>query len=502
LDNTRADTVSRLMPFVFSEDDTAQVEISGNTVYVRIDDSRITRPTVTSAVTNGGFDSNVTSWTDIDESSTASIWEANGNLQLLGNGTNFAGRKQQVTTVETGTEHALRVIVDTGPIILKVGSSDLGEQYISETSLGEGQHSLAFTPSGDFYITITSALSYPVLLDSIEVESAGVMSLPTAWGGGFLGRLRWAQSGDVIYVAARGFDPEKIERRAARSWSVVKYLPIDGPFRVMNTSKTTIATSALTGSVTLTASKSIFRSNHVGGLFRVASIGQTVTAAIGAQDTFTDAIRVTGVDTGRVFSIVIAGSFTATVTVQYSVGAEGAWVDLATTYSGVISTSYDDGQENQVIYYRIGIKTGDYSSGTATCTLSYAAGSISGLARITARASGTSVTANILKDFGATAASGDWWEGAWSDFRGYPTAVRLHEGRLWWAGQDKIWGSISDSYESFDDEFIGDAGPISRSIGSGPIAVIHWALSLGRLLMGTASNSTDIDAAMIEGVSV
>ncbi len=168
LDNTRSDTVSRLMPFVFSEDDTAQVEISGNTVYVRIDDSRITRPTVTSAVTNGGFDSNVTSWTDIDESSTASIWEANGNLQLLGNGTNFAGRKQQVTTVETGTEHALRVIVDTGPIILKVGSSDLGEQYISETSLGEGEHSLAFTPTGDFYITITSSLSYPCCLTVLK----------------------------------------------------------------------------------------------------------------------------------------------------------------------------------------------------------------------------------------------------------------------------------------------------------------------------------------------
>ena len=502
LDNTRSDTVSRIMPFVFSEDDTAQIEMSGNTMYVRISDARITRPAVTSAVTNGGFDSNVTSWTDIDEASTTSDHDGNGHMRLLGNGTNFAGRKQQVTTVETGTEHALRVIITTGPIILKVGSSDLGEQYISETSLGQGEHSLAFTPTGDFYITLTSALSYPVLLNSIEVESSGIMSLPTAWGGTQLNRLRWSQSGDVIYVAARGFDPEKIERRAARSWSLVKYLPIDGPFRVLNTTKTTIATSALTGSVTLTASKSIFKSNHVGALFRVASIGQTVTASIAAQDTFTGAIRVTGVDTGRVFSIVISGISDSTVTVQYSVGAVGAWVDLSTTYTAAVSTSYDDGQDNQVIFYRIGIKSGDYGSDTCVCTLSYAAGSISGLARITAQASGTSVTANILKDFGATDASADWWEGAWSDLRGYPTAVKLHEGRLWWAGQDKIWGSISDSFEGFDDEFIGDAGPISRSIGSGPIQNIHWLLSLGRLLMGTAENSTDIDSAMIEGDSV
>ncbi len=502
-DNTRSDLQSRLMPFVFSEDDTAQVEISASTIYVRIDDSRITRPAVTSAVTNGSFDSNVTSWTDIDESGCTSAWLSGGYLQMIGNGTNFAGRKQQVTTVETGTEHALRVIINRGSAIFKVGSSDLGEQYVSETRLGRGDHSLAFTPTGDFYITVTSELSYTVLIDSIEVESAGVMSLPTLWtAAADLKKLRWDQSGDVIYVAANGFANRKIERRAARSWSVVFYEPVDGPFRVQNTSKTTIATSAISGDVTLTASKSIFKSTHVGGLFRVASVGQTVTASIAAQDTFTGAIRVTGVDTGRVFSIVITGISDSTVTVQYSVGAEGAWVDLATTYVAPVSTSYDDGQDNQIIYYRIGIKTGDYGTDTCVCTLSYAAGSISGVARINAYSSGTSVTANILKDFGATSASADWWEGEWSDFRGYPTATRLHEGRLWWLGKDKIWGSISDAYESFDDEFIGDAGPISRSIGSGPIAIIHWALSLGRLLMGTASNSTDIDAAMIEGDSV
>ncbi|KKL12237.1 hypothetical protein LCGC14_2537790, partial [marine sediment metagenome] len=220
--------------------------------------------TVTSAVANASFATDLASWTDIDESSTASVWAA-GALQLSGNGTNFAGRKQQVTTVETGTEHALKVVIGRGPVVFKVGSTDLGEEYISEISLAEGEHSLAFTPSGDFYITITSSLSYPVLVDSVTVESAGIMSLTAPWAAVNFSSLRWHQSADVIYVTGvtattvNTFEPRKIERRGTRSWALVKYLSEDGPFRVINISKTTIATSALSGSVTLTASKTIFK---------------------------------------------------------------------------------------------------------------------------------------------------------------------------------------------------------------------------------------------------
>jgi hypothetical protein len=39
----------------------------------------------------------------------------------------------------------------------------------------------------------------------------------------------------------------------------------------------------------------------------------------------------------------------------------------------------------------------------------------------------------VLTDLGGTDASADWQEGLWSDLNGWPTSVRLHEGRLWWA---------------------------------------------------------------------
>jgi hypothetical protein len=80
--------------------------------------------------------------------------------------------------------------------------------------------------------------------------------------------------------------------------------------------------------------------------------------------------------------------------------------------------------------------------------------------------------------------------------------MRYFDGRAWHAGLSKLWGSISDAYEDFDDTFEGDAGPISRSIGEGPVDSIHWLLPLGRLLLGTAINSSAISAAKIDGNNI
>ena len=47
--------------------------------------------------------------------------------------------------------------------------------------------------------------------------------------------------------------------------------------------------------------------------------------------------------------------------------------------------------------------------------------------------------------------------------------------------------SVSDAYESFDDEVVGDSGTIRRTIGSGPVDNVNWLVPLRRLLFGTDS---------------
>lgn len=484
ISDTRNDAAAKLFPFVFATDDTAQLEVTSGVLRIRIDDTLLSRVAVTAAVTNGSFTSNVTGWTDSDESGGTSQWQTGGYLALLGDGTAAAIRDQQVTVNEANTEHALRISLTRGPVILRVGSTSGGDEYISETTLGAGTHSLAFTPSGNFYIRLMNRRSFTALVDSVAVEGAGTVELSVPYQSTDLALIRMTQSGDVLYVACADYQQRKIERRAARSWSVVLYEPETGPFRNVNTSPVTLAPSALTGDITLTASKALFRTSSVGALYRIQSSGQTVTESINADNTFSDPIRVAGVEGQRAFGITITGTFTATVTLQYSVAEPGSWVDV-TTYTTEQSLSYNDDLDNQIIYYRIGVKSGDFSSGPVVVTLTYTSGSITGVARVTAYTSSTVVDAIVLTDFGATTASSDWWESTWSDRRGWPSAVALYEGRLWWFGGDKAIGSISDAFEDFDDNFEGDAGPINRSIGEGPVDSICWALPMQRLIIGT-----------------
>lgn len=517
IDRTKLDNAfrARQLSFVFGVDDTATLEMSAVNMRVRINDVLITRPAITAAITDPGFNSalgvGANDWQDQSETGGTAL-TIGGVAKMQGDGTDFGIIRQTVVVNEVDTEHALSIAVQHGPVRFKVGSVAGEDDYVSETRLGVGTHSLAFTPAGDFTIEFANEREFDVWVLSCTLEGAVAMELTTPYAEEDLPFLRWDQSGDVIYVACKNatttglqYNAErliKIERRGTgRSWSVVTYLPEDGPFRVQNVSGVTITPSALSGDINLTASQAIFRQEHAtfGSLFRIASQGQVVTKSISGADDFTDPIRVIGNEAARVFSVIISGTFTATVTLQFAFASGGPWNDISPNWAAPTSESYDDGQDDQIIYYRLGVKAGDYGSGTVVASLNYTGGSIQGVARVRSFTSSTVVPAQVLSSFGSTDASKDWWEGEWSARRGYPTSTAIHEGRLWWLGLDKIWSSISDTYESFDDNTVGDSAPISRSIGSGPVRVIHWVLSMGRLMFGTSDNSHNVAAAKIDG---
>lgn len=485
---TASNAAARFLKFIFSTTDTALLELTDSSMRVWINDSLMTRVSVSSAVINGNFDTNLTNWGDNDEAGGVSAWVTGGYMGLTGSGTAAAIRDQIIIVAgaDQNKEHALRIVINRGPVYLRVGSTVGGEDYITETLLETGTHSLAFTPTGNFNIRFFSRLKRIVYVDSCNIEAAGVVSIPTAWTASDLNNVRYDQSGDIIYVACAGRQQKRIERRATHSWSVVNYAPTDGPFDSQNTGPITISASAISGNITLTASSSLFRSTEVGELYQITSVGQTVSQNITAENTFSNPIRITGLGTNRTFTINISGTWVATVVLQMSIDSStGPWSDVTgKSWTTNITTTYADGLDNQIVYYRIGVKTGGFTSGTVATSLTIAAGSITGVARITAFTSATSVDAEVITDLGGTTATAVWAEGSWSTRKGWPTCVRLHEGRLWWAGQNGIWGSISDAFDGFDPNFVGDAGPINRTIGSGPVDTINWLLSMQRMIVG------------------
>lgn len=482
--STKDNAAATFLPFVFSTGDHTLIELTDQAMRVWVDHVPITRPRTDATITNGEFTSDLTGWTDNDESGAVSSWVTGGYLGLLGTGTNAAIRDQQVTVTATNTEHGIGIHVVGESVTIRVGMTQGGDDYLSDRVLREGYHSIAVTPAGDFHIRLSNSGKYTALVDSVAIEDASEMEIVTPWPEAALQDIREAQSGDVLFVACKNYQQYRIERQTPRSWSVVKYQVNDGPFKIQNTTPSRITPSGLSGDITLTADHDIFKATNVGGLYELESNGQEVEAAITAQDTWSDPIRVTGVGSSqRRFSIIRSGTWSATVTLQKSVGEPGDWSDVK-TYTTNGTDNYFDDLDNQIIYYRVGVATGDYTSGTVALEVSYTAGSITGVVRITGYSDAQNVDATVLTALGGTDSTDNWAEGEWSDRRGWPTSVAFHDGRLCWAGKDRIWMSVSDAFNSFDDSTEGDSGPISRSIGSGPVDVINWIVPTTHLLIG------------------
>lgn len=488
--------VSKCVPFVRATSDTARLEFTDSAMRILIGDAPLSRAAVTAAITNGGFATDLSGWTDADESGATSVWTAPNYMSLQGTGFNSAIRTQTVTCHEAGTEHALRVVVARGPMRLRVGSTSGLDDYVAEQTLGTGVHSIAFTPAGNFVVYLANRLQGPALVDSVAIEAAGAVVMPTAWAAARLPFLRTDQSADVLYVCDGSTQQYKVERRlpnAPHSWSLELYQPTDGPFLIINASTVTITPSDITGDITLVASDNVFRATHVGALFRLSSNGQFVQVAASGENEWSTAVRITGVGNGRKFTWNVSGTYSGTVTVQSSTTSEdGPWASFDST-TGTGSHNGNDTLDNQIVWYRIGINTGDYVSGTAKGTISYSGGSLSGVVRISAVTDSENANATVLSNLGNTNATAFWYEGVWSDFRGWPSEVQLHEGRLWWFGFNRTIGSVSDAFESFDDSIVADDGPIQRTIGKGPVDQIDWSLSLARLCIGT--DGTEIECA-------
>jgi hypothetical protein len=493
---TNSNQPVRMVPFVFAVDDTATLEFTDDTVMrIRVDDELLTANAVSTSIAD------LSAWTDNDESGATSSWNGS-EMELLGTGPNAAIRDVSVTVSapDQNEEHTLRVVVARGPVTLRVGSTSGGDEYITETQLATGDHWLSFTPTGNFYIRVMNRLDFTTKVDGVGVVSGVQFALTTPYGVGSaenVGDIRYEQSGDVVWIACKDVRPQRVERRGQRSWSIVDYLPEDGPFRPENVGPVTLSVSAITGNVSLTASSPLFRDTHVGSLFRLTSAGQQVSETLAGANQFSDPIRITGVGSGRTFQLEITGTWVGTVTLQRSVSEPGVWTD-SINYTSNDSEPINDSLDNQIIYYRIGIKTGNYTSGSATAVLTYSAGSITGTVRVTAVANSTSASAIVLRDLGGTSATDVWAEGLWSPLRGYPSAVALHNGRLWWAGKDRIVGSVSDDFSSFDPDYEGDAAPINRSIGIGPVDTINWLVPASRLLVGGQGSEFSVKSSSLD----
>ncbi|WP_420961050.1 hypothetical protein [Brucella sp. IR073] len=489
LSSTKGNQVTRLKEFVFGATDAALMEFSDQSLRVRVNDQLITRPAVTASVVNGNFGSS-SGWS-LDATAGATCVITGNTLQMRAQARGAsASADQQVTVNQQGVEHALRIVINLGPVNFRCGSTPGGDEYIADTGLTVGTHSLAFVPTtGSFYISFQTESPNLSIVKSINVEAAGVLELPTPWAAGDMGLMRFSQSADVVFVACRGYQQRRIERRSPRSWSVVLYLSNDGPFAVATDNAIKLTPSETEGGGTLTASAPFFKPSDVGAMFRLFHSGYNFTNQLAGDDQYSDAVRASGIEGDNEAFLTLSGTWSGTITVQWSYdGPDSGFIDQNTlkfTENGRYEIDPGERYDNVVLYYRAGFLPGDYVSGVANVNFTYKGGGGYGICRVTGFNSPTSVAIEILKPFTSVNPTADWRRGEWSADGVWPSAVAFADGRLWWSGEDRIWGSVSDAFHSFDEDYEGDSAPILRSIAIGGINDTQWLMSLQRLVIGT-----------------
>jgi hypothetical protein len=249
--------------------------------------------------------------------------------------------------------------------------------------------------------------------------------------------------------------------------------------------------------VTLTASSALFSADHIGSRWLVNHIRETPAAAFSIN---------TAVNGDTTTSLFVLGERSASM--RSDSDGSGDWsvivaversYDLLTweTRRTITGTKSEvqallTGTELEPCWIRLKLQS---KSGTIPSQYRAEIEAVDpyhyGIVQITARASSTSATAILLFPVSTTTATTRWNEAAWSDYRGWPRSVAIHEARLFFGGTthkpQTVWGSVIDDYSSYRigaDDDLGLAITLASDAANG----VQWLVSQESLVIGTTGS--------------
>jgi hypothetical protein len=362
------------------------------------------------------------------------------------------------------------------------------------------------------------------ILSSSEIgalyDATAVYEISTPYLTADLFDLKFKQSADVLYITHPDYELRKLSRYTNTAWELTSASIETGPFRSENTDETkTITPSAVTGSITLTAtncapfvsgttaghkpSGSVVTSkSQTGALWKLVHPLDTQAYEEKLEDNYTNdqTENTSWLDCGTIaegatWYITTLGTWTGTLEVQrnYTIGAaHGAdgWETVYTFQSNDDRNTSTNAEESvaEADYRCILTASGDTSE---NCDVYFRISDIEhvGIVEITNVSSPTSATATVIKTLANTDATHRWSEGSWSNYRGWPKTVTFFEDRLVFGGNDgqpdTIWLSETGNYDNFLQD-TDDSDPLSFTLSSRQVNVIEWLVGKDKLTIGTS----------------
>ena len=321
------------------------------------------------------------------------------------------------------------------------------------------------------------------------------LRLATPWSSAEAFTVQLAQANDVIWLTHDDHLQRRLIRYGLEDWRIEE-MPMDvPPMRDPNAlDAVTLAASAVSGSITLTAAGgNVFDPLDVGGYYEVAHRRDLPLESISLMAGITGtALRITG--KWEVFSY---GKWSGTLYLEKEL-TTGGWEVIRTWKSvndfNAQATGEVDGDARLRLRY-VGAGT-TVDSVDPRAQLGAIDATVRGLVKITGYTSATVVTGTVVRPIHATTATVVWAEGAWSPRRGYPRAVTLHGQRIIFAGNrsqpQTIWGSAVNAFNNFERTTLDDSG-FSYQIAAQQSNAIVWLTSQKGLLIGTEGDEWILD---------
>lgn len=295
-----------------------------------------------------------------------------------------------------------------------------GTEFIAEVNdSGAGRLFPMVVNSTTAYVLEFTDSTIRFYKDRELLESGGSpYEVATPWSAAELDNLDFAHSGDVLYICHPDYLPRKLARTSDTSWTLSTVSQATGPFLDENTTDTTITASALTGNgITLTASASLFTADDVGTTWMLRA--EDLSALSKWEGNIAFLLNDRAISRGKIYeaTTLSPNGKTGVNAPDHVEGAE--W----------------DGRD------ALGIRWTYRSSLYAFVT-------------ITAVASATSATANVVSDSDIpdgvdTSGTSKWSKAAWSATEGYPTSVSFWQQRLVFSKLQTLYMSQTADFENF-----------------------------------------------------
>lgn len=364
----------------------------------------------------------------------------------------------EATTNITGATSANPVVITANSHGLSNGDRVFISGVGGMTEINNLEFTVANATTNTFELSGIDGSAYTTYTSGGTVGK--IVEVATSYSVTDIFEINFTQSADVVYLAHKDHEPAKLTRTTATSFTLADIAFVDGPYLDENATDITLYASAQTGTVTVTASASLFTSDDVGRYIRFRELLETHHDEWAASTSYADGDTVRY--DGHVYEQVTGSTETSGNTPPVHLSGTETYGNIDWEYQ------HDD----------------------------------TGYVKITAFTSATEVTAVVQTDdqgvavlpdhvVGAADATKRWSLGAFGGDQGYPRAVAFYEQRLYFAGTtgqpQTIFGSVSADFENHTPGTEDDAA-INITIASDRVNVIRHLLP-GRFLQILTTSS-------------